>query len=60
MKLEVTNHEIQVGDVNIIGISTSSVFLIGDTDCIQLTSAFDTPAESLLIGPLVPIASEVG
>ncbi|CAM3510950.1 spore gernimation protein GerPD [Marinicrinis lubricantis] len=58
MKLEVTNHQLHVGEVRIIGISTSSIFLIGDTETIQLSSAFDTPAESLIIGPLVPISSE--
>lgn len=58
MKLEVTNHVLHVGNIQIIGVSSSSVFLVGDTEKIQLNSAFDTPPESFIIGPAVPLASE--
>nr|WP_240460761.1 spore gernimation protein GerPD [Fictibacillus barbaricus] len=45
-----------VGEIHIIGVSLSSVVLIGDSDCISLGSAFDTPPESLVIGTtLVPL-----
>jgi spore germination protein PD len=33
--------------------------MVGDTETIQLASTFDTPAESLIIGPFVPLAPEV-
>ena len=56
MKFCVTNHELFVCEIHIIGVSLSSVVLIGDSDCISLGSAYDTPPESLVIGPsLVPL-----
>ncbi len=55
MNYTVINRELCVGDIKIIGVSTSSVFLIGDTNTISMASAFDTPPESLLIGPFVPL-----
>nr|WP_254635076.1 spore gernimation protein GerPD [Paenibacillus chitinolyticus] len=45
----------QVGSVYIIGVSSSSTFLIGDTDSITASSMFDTPPESVIVGPLVPL-----
>ena len=58
MKMIVVNKELKVGDIKITGISTSSVFLIGDTKIITNASAFDTPPESLVFGPsLVPLTS---
>jgi spore germination protein PD len=58
MNMQVENKELTVGSVQITGVSSSSVFLIGDTQCITLSSIFDTPPESLIIGPLVPLAAE--
>ncbi|GER65765.1 putative spore germination protein GerPD [Weizmannia acidilactici] len=54
MELNVVNREIHVEYVQIIGISSASVFLVGDADTIQQAATFDTPAESLIISPLVP------
>jgi spore germination protein PD len=54
MEVNFINRELCVGEVNIIGVSSSSLFLIGDADTIQQASTFDTPAESLIIGPFVP------
>lgn len=58
MNFSVVNKEINVGNIQIVGVSTSSVFLIGDTRTISLASAFDTPPESLIIGPYVPLAPQ--
>lgn len=58
MKLEVINKELSVGSIRIIGVASSSLFLIGDTKTVTLSSIFDTPPESLIIGPLVPLAPE--
>lgn len=58
MIFQVYNREIAVGNIQIKGISSSSTFLIGDTETIQLASIFDTPAESLIIGPSVPLSPE--
>ncbi|MFD1735247.1 spore gernimation protein GerPD [Bacillus salitolerans] len=55
MNFTVVNKEIKVDDIRIVGVSTSSIFLIGDTESICLSSTFDTPPESLIIGPFVPL-----
>ncbi|MFS0864180.1 spore gernimation protein GerPD [Fredinandcohnia sp. 179-A 10B2 NHS] len=56
MKFTVVNKEIHVGNIDIMGVSTSSVFIVGDAKTISMASAFDTPAESLIIGPFVPLS----
>jgi spore germination protein PD len=58
MNFTVVNRNLQVGAIRIIGVSSSSVFLIGDTNTISLSSVFDTPPESLIIGAYVPLAPE--
>lgn len=58
MNFQVTNHNLQVDTVNILGVSSSSIFLVGDTQNICLTSYFDTPPEALIIGPFVPLTTE--
>ncbi|WP_251554370.1 spore gernimation protein GerPD [Neobacillus muris] len=55
MIFEVYNRDLCVGNITITGVASSSMVLIGDTETIQLASAFDTPAESLIIGPFVPL-----
>lgn len=54
MELNVINRDINVENIRIIGIASSSLFLIGDAETIQQAATFDTPAESLIIGPLTP------
>ncbi|MGG3471124.1 spore gernimation protein GerPD [Neobacillus pocheonensis] len=58
MNFEVYNRELCVGNIRIIGVASSSLVLVGDTETIQLASTFDTPAESLIIGPFVPLSPE--
>nr|WP_216367735.1 MULTISPECIES: spore gernimation protein GerPD [Geobacillus] len=41
-------------------VASASLFLIGDADVINLSSAFDTPPESLIIGPFVPLVPARG
>ncbi|MEW9501633.1 spore gernimation protein GerPD [Jeotgalibacillus marinus] len=36
-------------------VSTSSLVHMGDVGCIQLDSAFDSPAESVVEGTFVPL-----
>jgi spore germination protein PD len=55
MNLQVINRELCVNTVEIGAVSSSSLFLVGDASTIQLASTFDTPAESLIIGPFVPL-----
>jgi spore germination protein PD len=59
MIFEVYNRELCVGNIKIIGVASSSLVMVGDTQSIQLASAFDTPAESLIIGPFVPLSPDV-
>ncbi|RKL69266.1 spore gernimation protein GerPD [Salipaludibacillus neizhouensis] len=56
MNFTVVNKQVCVDNVRIIGVTSSSVFLVGDTDSISLSSVFDTPPESLIIGPFVPLS----
>ncbi|GAE35443.1 hypothetical protein [Halalkalibacter akibai] len=58
MNFTVVNKNVNVDNVRIIGVSTSSLFLVGDADTITLSSAFDTPPESLIVGPFVPLSPE--
>ncbi|RWZ55340.1 spore gernimation protein GerPD [Halobacillus fulvus] len=54
----VHNYGLHVGHIHVTGISASSVFLIGDNKTIKSQSFFDTPPESLIIGPFSPIAEQ--
>lgn len=56
MNFTVVNKDISVGNVKITGVASSSTFIVGDTDQISLSSVFDTPPESLIIGPFAPLA----
>jgi spore germination protein PD len=58
MNFQVYNRDLNVGSIRVIGVSSSSLLMIGDTQTIQLASTFDTPAESLIVGPFVPLTPE--
>ncbi|MCM3092370.1 MULTISPECIES: spore gernimation protein GerPD [unclassified Cytobacillus] len=58
MNYQVYNRDLCVGSIRVLGVSSSSVLMVGDTQTIQLASTFDTPPESLLIGPFVPLTPE--
>lgn len=53
MNMHVTNEQLSVGNIRIIGVSASSVFLIGDTREITLSSFFDAFPE-ILETPQIP------
>ncbi|MGM0846811.1 MAG: spore gernimation protein GerPD [Bacillota bacterium] len=55
MDLQVINRELCVNTLNVDAVASSSLLLIGDANIIQLASTFDTPPESLIIGPFVPL-----
>lgn len=55
MNFTVVNHEIKVGRIKSLGVSSSALFLIGDANLLILTSILDTPPESLVGGPFVPL-----
>lgn len=56
MLYHVYNRHLSVDTMNIQSVSSSSLVLVGDTETIQLISFFDTPPESLIIGPFVPLS----
>jgi spore germination protein PD len=58
MNFEVVNREICVGNIKVTGVIGSSLLMVGDTNSIQLTALFDTPPESLIIGPFVPLTAQ--
>jgi spore germination protein PD len=60
MNYTVINRDVHVGDIHVIAVASSAIFLIGDADVINLASAFDTPPESLIIGPFVPLIPRGG
>ncbi|WP_182200065.1 spore gernimation protein GerPD [Paraliobacillus salinarum] len=60
MYFEVHNWGLNVGGIDITAIASSSVFLVGDNDCMQLQSYYDTPPESYIVGSLVPLSREDG
>ncbi|MGM9927231.1 MAG: spore gernimation protein GerPD [Bacillus sp. (in: firmicutes)] len=56
MDYRVTNENLCVGKIKVVGVTSSSLLLVGDVKTIQLSSAFDTPPESVIVGPLVPFS----
>lgn len=60
IELHVVNKQLHVGSIRILGVGSASVVMIGDTEILAASSVFDTPPESLIIGPLVPLAPETG
>ncbi|ESU32564.1 spore germination protein GerPD [Bacillus sp. 17376] len=59
MNFRVYNRDICVGDIRVIGVSSSSLLMVGDAETIQLAATFDTPAESLIVGPFVPLSPDI-
>jgi spore germination protein PD len=59
-KMQVVNRKIQVNYIRIVGVGSSSVVLVGDAEVISCSSVFDTPPESVIVGPLVPFSPESG
>jgi spore germination protein PD len=55
MNFEVYNRDLHVDTIRIMGVASSSLVFVGDTQTIQLAATFDTPAESLIMGPFVPL-----
>ncbi|MFH5185107.1 hypothetical protein ACHHV8_22055 [Paenibacillus sp. TAB 01] len=55
MRMTVKNKCIRVGSIKISGVGSSSLVLIGDAEVITCSSYFDTPADSLIYSPAVPL-----
>ncbi|TLS37922.1 spore gernimation protein GerPD [Pseudalkalibacillus caeni] len=57
MNYQVINRGLNVGDVRIIAIASSAIFLVGDANNISCSSIYDTPPESYIVTrPFVPFA----
>lgn len=55
MQFNITNHLFAVGHIEVLGVSSASMLQVGDSDAVALYSMFDTPPESLIVGPLAPL-----
>jgi spore germination protein PD len=55
LTLNVCNGPVYVGSISLIAVSSSSSLLLGDTESLHLYSFFDTPPESVIVGPLAPL-----
>ncbi|NOU97366.1 hypothetical protein GC093_29660 [Paenibacillus sp. LMG 31456] len=55
MKMTVNNKCIRVEVIDIGGVGNSSIVLIGDAEVISSISHFDTPADSLVFSPNIPL-----
>ncbi|BBI33041.1 spore gernimation protein GerPD [Cohnella abietis] len=55
INLNVTNGPVNVGSICLLGVSSSSALLLGDTESLTLYSYFDTPPESVIVGPIAPL-----
>ncbi|PWW05693.1 spore germination protein PD [Paenibacillus cellulosilyticus] len=51
----VVNQGLQVGSIEVLGVSSSSLLQVGDNDTVSLFSMFDTPPESVVVGQLVAL-----
>ncbi|MDF2835529.1 MAG: hypothetical protein K0Q63_1169 [Paenibacillus sp.] len=55
MNFEVHNHQLCVGRIEVLGVASSSLLQVGDTNQMALYSMFDTPPESVIVGPMAPL-----
>ncbi|TCT16692.1 spore germination protein PD [Melghiribacillus thermohalophilus] len=53
MNFTVHNWGLNVNYIDVLGVSTSSILLVGDTNCVKLSSQFDTPPESYIVGAAI-------
>ncbi|MCP8615542.1 spore gernimation protein GerPD [Salirhabdus salicampi] len=55
MNFTVHNYGLHVDHVRITGVSSSSLFLVGDMNKVKLSSMYDTPPESYVVTSNVPL-----
>jgi spore germination protein PD len=55
LNFEVHNHQLCVGRIEVLGVASSSLLQVGDTNQMALYSMFDTPPESVIVGPMAPL-----
>jgi spore germination protein PD len=54
LHFKVINHQLSVGQIDVLGVSSASMLQVGDTDIVSLYAMFDTPPESVVVGPMAP------
>ncbi|MFC4386820.1 spore gernimation protein GerPD [Gracilibacillus marinus] len=54
MQYHFYNWSLGVGNISLLGLSGSSLFIVGDSENIYLSSLFDTPPESYIVGAEMP------
>ncbi|GGD65511.1 hypothetical protein [Paenibacillus nasutitermitis] len=59
-QFHVVNHSLCVGSIQLTAVASASILQVGDSEQINLYSMFDTPPESLIIGPIAPLAPPLG
>ncbi|SDL99203.1 spore gernimation protein GerPD [Sediminibacillus halophilus] len=59
MNFTVHNWDLHVGNIEVTAVSSSSTLLVGDNEKINLSSFFDTPPESYIVGSLVPLSRSI-
>ncbi|MBD2847258.1 spore gernimation protein GerPD [Paenibacillus sp. IB182496] len=59
MRMDVTNHQLAVGSIELTGVASASLLQVGDSGDVCLQSMFDTPPESVIVGPLAPLGEPV-
>ncbi|MEW9668735.1 hypothetical protein [Ammoniphilus sp. 3BR4] len=55
--MRVRNEKMDVKSIQIDAVASSSIFLIGDAEVITCSSIFDTPADSFVQDPQIPIVT---
>ncbi|MGM8214705.1 spore gernimation protein GerPD [Bacillaceae bacterium W0354] len=60
MKVTIHNDYLNVDHIQITGVSASSLFIVGDTEHLQLASSFDTPPESYIFQNIFPNGTITG
>lgn len=60
MNMRVTNEKITIKQIDLGGVGASGVVLIGDAEVITSSSIFDTPADSVIQDPRIPIVTGTG
>lgn len=59
LDIKINNTSVKVDQIDITGVTQSSLVLIGDADVVDCVTQFDTPKDSLIISKQVPIKQEV-
>jgi spore germination protein PD len=60
MKMDVNNRKLRIGHVAIQSIDAASLVQFGDAETVTTSSLTDTPADSLIIAPMVPLVPPYG